>query len=134
MNNYSIGHIQAQKLVVAAIDEAQKQKLSVAISVVDLGGHLVAFTRLDGTSYSANDASRRKAVAACNFKTPTHILFQIAKNDSDMSNALWKDPHIFIFPGGFPIMDGAYCIGGIGVAGGNYIQDQSIAEAALAMI
>jgi uncharacterized protein GlcG (DUF336 family) len=133
MNVYSIGHIQAQKLVDAAIKFAQKQNLSVAVSVVDPGGHLVAFVRLDGASYASNDISRRKAVAACNFKTPTHVLFQVAKDDPMMASALQADPDIFIFPGGLPITDGAYCIGGIGVSGGNYMQDQSVAELALAV-
>ena len=134
MNVYSIGHFQAQKLLTAAINEAQKQNLSVAVSVVDPGGHLVAFVRLDGASYASNEISRRKAVAACNFKVPTHKLFQVAIDDPMMASALQEDPDIFVFPGGLPIMNGAYCIGGLGVSGGNYMQDQSIAEAALVTV
>jgi glc operon protein GlcG len=132
MNIYSIGHQQAQTLLTAATAEAQKQNLPVAIAVVDTGGHVVAFMRLDGTSYAANDISRRKAIAACNYKAPTQVLFDMANNDPIMANALREDPDTFIFPGGLPLMNGAHCVGGLGISGGHYTQDQKIAEAALA--
>jgi glc operon protein GlcG len=128
MLNYSI----AQELLNAAISLAHQQDIAVAIAIVDLGGHIVTCGRLDGVSYAANDICRRKAVAACNFQVPTHILFQLAQDEPLMADVLRNDPNIFIFPGGVPIVRSGKCIGGLGVSGGNMQQDRSIAEAAVA--
>jgi glc operon protein GlcG len=132
MANCSIEHNQAQELLNAAVSAAKKQNLAVAITIVDLGGHPVVFGRLDGVSYSANDGSRRKAVAACNFQMPTHVLFEMAQADPLMGEALRSNPDIFIFPGGMPIIHEGKCVGGLGVSGSSYLQDQSIAEIAVA--
>jgi uncharacterized protein GlcG (DUF336 family) len=127
-----LNYASAQELLHKAIEIAERQDIAVAIAIVDLGGHIVTCGRLDGVSYAANDIGRRKAVAACNFQVPTHMLFQLALDDPLMADVFRADPNIFIFPGGEPIVRSGKCIGGLGVSGGNYHQDRSIAEAAVA--
>lgn len=121
----------AQQLIQAAIQAAEQQNLAVAASIVDIGGHLVAFTRMDGVGYMANDITRRKAITACNFKMPTHAFYELLQKVPELQFAIAKEPEVLAVAGGMPIIVKGTCIGGLGVGGGNFEQDQQIAEKAM---
>jgi glc operon protein GlcG len=69
----SIGHEQARKAIAAAVVEARKQSLPMAIAVVDTAGQLVAFERMDNTQIGSVAVSQDKAVSAALFRRPTKV-------------------------------------------------------------
>ncbi len=134
MDNAALTLESAQRMINAALEEAHKQQVNIAVTVVDSGGHLVAFARMDGTAYMAVDITRRKAQTANNFRMPTQALNKIAEFDPIAAADLAKNPEICTVAGGLPIITGNTCLGGLGVGGGRSDQDQSIAAKALAAI
>ena len=122
----------AQRLIAAAIREAEVQGVPIAVTVVDGGGALIAFARMDGVGQMAVAVTRRKAVTATNFRAPTQFLLRIAEGDAAIAADFAKDPGICMVAGGVPILVNGACIGGIGVGGGRSAQDQAIAEKAVA--
>ncbi len=124
----------AQSLLESVFAQARQQGLQMAAYVVDNGGHLVAFGRMDNVGYMAIEVTRRKALTACNFRMPTHALSQIALADAVVGADLAKNSEVCMVGGGVPIMAGQHCLGGLGVGGGRAEQDREIALKALAAL
>lgn len=128
---FALGVAHALDLVQRVLDEAATQSRPVAVVVVDQGGHPVASARGDGVGYVANDFARQKAVTSATFGTPTTALADAMGQDPLLADAFAASPDLLLLPGGFPVtVDGA-CVGGVGIAGGHYHQDQAVGEAAL---
>ncbi|GAB2607453.1 GlcG/HbpS family heme-binding protein [Spirosoma areae] len=121
----------AQALIQSALAEANLQNLSIAACVVDSGGHLVAHHRMNGVSYMANDIVRRKATTACNFRLPTHVFYTVLQQQPTLQYAISSQADVLAVAGGMPIVVDGQCIGGLGIGGGNFEQDQAIAEKAM---
>jgi uncharacterized protein GlcG (DUF336 family) len=66
----------ARSLITAARAEAERCGLRLAIAVVNAGGHLVAFERMDGVEWVAADVALGKAYTASAFETPSEDLAQ----------------------------------------------------------
>jgi uncharacterized protein GlcG (DUF336 family) len=124
----------ANKLIAAAESAALNLKLMVAISIVDESGTLKAFSRMDGAPLLAVDISKDKAYTAVSYGIPTHAWFDFIKNDPPLLHGIVQTPRLVIFGGGYPIEIAGSVIGGIGVSGGHYEQDMSVAQAALAVL
>ena len=122
------------KLISTAIDEATKLNVAITISIVDLGGHLVALYRMDGCSFFGIDASQKKAVTASQLKTPTHILSDITQKIPELQKAFDKNLSVLTIAGGFPITQKGQIIGGLGISGGDFDQDKKIGEKAIASL
>ena len=123
----------ANALIEAAEAKASELGVNMAIAVVDEGGLLKAFARMDGVSSTATvDLVQMKAYSAASFRTPTHLLAEGAKDDIARASSLTNIPGFTLAAGGYPIKDGDAVIGGIGVGGGSPEQDMQVAEAALA--
>jgi len=124
----SIGFDAAKKAIAAAEAEAKKNNWPVAIAVVDTGGHLVAFSRLDNTQIGSVDIAIGKAVTANNLKRATKALQDgIAQGGATLRLLAVKG--ITPLEGGVPIVVDGKIIGGIGVSGVMSNQD---AECAIA--
>lgn len=134
MQNGQVSLELAQKMIAAAVEAASKQKVAVAVMVVDRGGHPIALARMDGTAYPFVEVSRRKALTSCSFNTPTHVLAQYFAQDPTLSQGVQATPEILILAGGFPIVEDGECVGGLGVSGGRGTQDQEIGASALAVL
>jgi uncharacterized protein GlcG (DUF336 family) len=121
----------AQGLVRKAVEAAGAQGTPVAVAVVDRGGHVVASARMDGVSYLMLDVATKKATFAGAMGAPTHMIVEMAKGDEVLALAFSGQADIMALPGGLPISGDAGPVGGLGVSGGHYSQDQAVAEAAL---
>jgi glc operon protein GlcG len=121
----------AQAALAAAAAEARRSGAGGAIAVVDDGGHLLAFARLDGTFPAGAEVSIGKARTAAIFRKPTSA-FEDSINKGRFAMTALPD---FFTPlqGGVPIMHDGQVIGGIGVSGSSSAaQDEQVASAGAA--
>src|SRR5258706_4989257 len=65
---------QAEKVMAAAVQEASKNNWTMAIAIVDAGGNLVLFKKMDNTQLGSIEVAKAKATTANNFKRPTKVL------------------------------------------------------------
>ena len=99
-----------------------------AIAVVDDGGHLLYFVRLDGTFTASPNISIGKAKTAVLFKKPTKDFEDIINKGRFAMTALPAD--FTPLQGGVPIKHGEHIIGAIGVSGAkSAAQDEEVAYA-----
>ncbi len=117
-----------RKILAAAEAEAAKNNWAVCIAIVDDGGHLLAFKRLDGCATASVAISQGKAHSAALRRRPT-------KNDEDMVNngrfSALSMPGITFLEGGVPIMVDGETIGAVGVSGVKSSEDAQIAQAGI---
>ena len=113
----------------AAQHEAQRQNIPVTVAIVDTGGHVRALVRQEGCSYFALESSRLKAVTASQLRLPSHVVGELGQKFPTLQASFATNPAISVLPGGFPLVWQNQVVGGIGIAGGNFEQDQVIGEA-----
>ncbi|POG46707.1 hypothetical protein BV881_14985 [Streptomyces sp. ZL-24] len=121
----------AETLVEVARGAAEAAGVAVAVSVVDAGGHLLAFRRDDRAVLIAGETSTRKAFTALQLDAPTADLVDAVQPGSlfhTLPTALDR-PLLFI-AGGVPLHRDGRLIGAIGVGGGAPEQDHGFATAA----
>jgi uncharacterized protein GlcG (DUF336 family) len=122
----------ARAMVEAAISAAEATEHRYSIAVVDAGGHLIAFARMDGALYITIQVATDKAYTAAGFGLTTHAWHELVKNDAPLAmGAPAQIDRIVTFGGGIPITIDGRVVGGIGVCGGHWSDDITIAEAGL---
>jgi len=120
----------AMKLLHAAMAKAREMGVPQCISIVDTGGHLLAFARMDGAFSQSIDTSLMKAMTAASYGVPTG---DIAAG-IDLKLAIATQGKRINLPGGLPIIVDGHVIGGIGVGSGTGEQDRQVANTALAAL
>jgi len=125
----------AKKMMEAATGRAEKFGIAVTVAVVDAGGHTILLERMDGGRFHTVHSSTTKAVCAASNRRPTTTRGAQAQ-ELDTLHALGLSlaagPQRWTaMEGGFPIIIDGHCVGGIGVSGGDWEQDQDIASAAV---
>jgi len=119
---------QAKRVMAAAELEAAKNSWQVAITILDSGGNLVMFHRIDNTQLSSATLSEGKARTALQFKRPSKALDDaIANGGAGMRLLAVKD--ITPLEGGLPIVVDGKIIGAIGASGALSAQDSQVAKA-----
>jgi glc operon protein GlcG len=122
----------------AAIAKAGDLGVAVTVAIVDGGGHLLMLERMEGGRFHTVHSATTKAVCAASNRRATSS--KGAQGQSlDLLHALGltlaAGPDRWTaMEGGYPVMVGNECIGAVGVAGGDWRQDQEIAKAALGSI
>jgi glc operon protein GlcG len=124
----SINLESAKKVVAAAVAEARKNNWNMAVAIVDPGGYLVYFEKMDGTQTGSVDLSIEKARTAALFRRPTK-LFQDSVAAGGEGIRLLRLTGAIPIDGGVPIIVDGKLIGGIGVSGGAGEQDGQVAKA-----
>ncbi|MGW0997193.1 GlcG/HbpS family heme-binding protein [Streptomyces sp. NPDC002523] len=122
----------AEVLVTAARRAADAAGVTVSVTVLDAGGHLLAFRRDDRAVLISGETSTRKAYTALQLDAPTADLVDLVKPEGpfhSLPTALDK-PLLFI-AGGVPVHRDGRLIGAIGVGGGAPEQDHGFAVAAV---
>ena len=115
------------KLLNAAIAKATAMGVPECISIVDAGGSLLAYARMDGAFVLSFESSLMKAMTAASYGAPTG---NIAAG-VDLKLAIATQGKRINLPGGLPIVIDGHVIGGIGVGSGTGEEDREVAEAAL---
>jgi uncharacterized protein GlcG (DUF336 family) len=124
----------ARSLVAAAVAEAAAHGALVSAAVVDAGGHLVAFERMDGAEIAGPVLAPDKAYTAVAHRIGTHELAPLVAPGGPLAgmNAAGGGRYI-CFAGGLPLWSADRVVGGVGVSGGTAEQDLAAATAALAV-
>lgn len=123
----------AQKVLAGAAEEARKNEWPVAIAVVDGGGHLVAFSRLDNTQLGSIEVALQKAKTSALFRRPTKV-FEDALASGPTGARILRLPDALPIEGGLPIIRDGKVIGAVGVSGVTSTQDAQIAEAGIKLL
>ncbi len=126
----NINHDQAHKAMVAAMADARKQNIPMAVAIVDTAGLLVAFERMDNTQSGSIGVAQDKAVSAAMFRRSTKV-FQDAVAGGGAGLRVLTLRGANAVEGGLPIIVDGKIIGGIGVSGGSAEQDGVVAKAGL---
>lgn len=116
----------AKRAAAAAEAEAGKRGATVAIAVVDDGGHLLVLHRLDDTQVASVEVGIGKARTAAIFRRPSKVFEDQIREGRVAALAL---PGATPLQGGIPIVSGAKVIGAIGVSGNTPQEDEDIAKA-----
>ncbi|MGH6725960.1 MAG: GlcG/HbpS family heme-binding protein [Pseudolabrys sp.] len=128
----------AKKMMATAIGKATEAGVAVSVAIADGGGHLVLLERMDGGRFHTVHSSTTKAVCAASNKRMTSARgAQAQQLDAAhaLGLALAAGPERWTaMEGGCPIIADGDCIGGIGVAGGDWETDERIAQAAVESI
>jgi glc operon protein GlcG len=121
----------ATRVMEAAVAEAKKHQWAVAVAVVDDGGHLLSFARLDGTPPASAYIAPEKARAAALGRRETKLY-------EDMINqgrsAFLSAPLHGLLEGGVPIIADGQVVGAVGVSGVKSSEDAQIAKAGIAAL
>jgi glc operon protein GlcG len=122
----------AQAVIHAAVAEAKKRNWNMNVAVVDSGGNLVAFQRMDGAMLASIQIAEHKARAAATFRRPTKQ-FEDGINLMHLNYLLAFDG-IIASRGGIPLIEQGAIIGAIGTSGGADSQDDIVSEAGAAIV
>ena len=117
----------AMKLLSAAMAKARDMKVPECIAIVDAGGQLLAFARMDGAFALSYDTALVKAMTAASYGIPTGDI----PAGVDIKLAIATQGKRVNLPGGLPIIVDGHVIGGIGVGSGTGEEDRQVANAAL---
>jgi glc operon protein GlcG len=131
-------HEGAKTMVDTAVAKARAAGIAISCAVVDGGGHLVAFERMDGGRFHTQQSSTTKAVCAASNKRITSAKGAVGQDldtNHPLGLALAAGPERWTaMEGGAPVLIGGDCIGGIGVSGGDWATDERIAREAVEAI
>ena len=128
----------AKKMMTTATTLAKEAGIAVSIAIADAGGHLILLERMEGGRFHTVHSSTTKAVCAASNKRMTSSRGAQAQ-ELDAAHALGlalaAGPERWTaMEGGCPIIADGECIGGIGIAGGDWATDERIAQAAVESI
>ena len=128
-----IGLEQARSVLAAAQAEAAKNKWNVAVAVVDAGGHLMVFERMDLAPFASAEVAIAKARTAAGFRRPSKAFHDMVAAGGEGLRMLGL-PGAVPIEGGVPIASGGKVIGAVGVSGVTSSQDGQIARAGSAIM
>ena len=116
-----------EKLSAAALAEARRNDWNVAIAILDDGGHLLHFVRMDGASPANARIAVAKGRTAAESRRTSGEWQERIKTRPEML----RMPGILPVQGGVPIVVEGTCIGGVGVSGVQSHDDEKIAQAGI---
>jgi uncharacterized protein GlcG (DUF336 family) len=126
----------ARKALNAGKTAADKLKVNVSIAVLDAGGNLLAFERMDNSILASVEGSSMKAYTSVMSGSATKDLKGFVQPGAafhGLETARFSKSTMFL-DGGIPLRSNGVLIGAIGASGGSLEQDQQIAEAAVAAL
>ena len=124
----------AQKMVNAAVAKARELGVAENVVILDDGGNLKAFSRMDGAPIPTIEMAQNKAYTAL-LGVSTQDFFNFIQSDPSLLAGIPALSRIAAWGGGFPIKVNGEVVGAIGVSGAPTVQnDVDCATAALALL
>src|SRR3989441_6990372 len=134
VKKHSISFELAQKMVNAAVAKARELGVTENVAIVDDGGNLKAFSRMDGASIPTIEIAQNKAYTAL-FGVSSQDFFNFIQGDPSLLAGIPTLARVAAWGGGFPIKVDGEIVGAIGLSGAPIVQnDVDCAKAALALV
>jgi uncharacterized protein GlcG (DUF336 family) len=134
VKKYSISYDLAQKMAAAAVAKAREIGVSENVAILDDGGNLKAFSRMDGAPVPTIEMAQNKAYTAL-FGISTQEFFNFIQGDPSLLAGIPTLARMAAWGGGFPIKVNGEIVGAIGLSGAPTVQnDVDCATAALALV
>ena len=134
VKKYSISSELAQKMVNAAVAKAREIGVSENVAILDEGGNLKAFSRMDGAPIPTIEMAQNKAYTAL-LGVSTQEFFNFIQGDPSLLAGVPTLARIAAWGGGFPVTVNGEVVGAIGVSGAPTVKnDVDCASAALALV
>src|SRR3989441_10008357 len=134
VKKHSISSELAQKMVNAAVAKAKELGVSENVAILDDGGNLKAFSRMDGAPIPTIEMAQNKAYTAL-LGVSTQDFFNFIQGDPSLLAGIPTLARVAAWGGGFPIKVDGEIVGAIGLSGAPTVQnDVDCARAALALI
>jgi uncharacterized protein GlcG (DUF336 family) len=125
----------AERIVAAAKQKAAEIKTKMDIAVVDAGGNLKAFARMDGAWLGSIDIAQRKARTARGFDMNTGEIGKLSQPGGPLYGIEHSNGGLITFPGGVPLKNAqGEVVGAIGVSGSTVENDHTVAAAGAAAL
>jgi len=120
----------AMVILEAALGQAARMGVPQCVSIVDAGGNLLAFARMDGAKVLSQRSSFAKAQTAASSGVASGGIAA----DNELKLAMATDGGLTNLRGGLPVVVDGQVVGGIGVGSGTGAQDVEVGEAGLAAL
>ncbi len=134
VKKYSVSSDLAGKMVDAAVAKARELGVSENVTIVDDGGNLKAFSRMDGAPILSIEMAHNKAYTAL-FGVSTQEFFDFIQGDPSLLAGIPALARVAAWGGGFPIKVDGEVVGAIGLSGAPTLEsDVACAKAALALV
>ena len=134
VTKHSISYELAQKMVDEALAKARKLGVTENVAILDDGGNLKAFSRMDGAPIPTIEMAHNKAYTAL-LGVSTQDFFKFIQGDPSLLAGIPTLARMAAWGGGFPIKVNGEVVGAIGVSGAPTVQnDVDCASAALALV
>ena len=134
IKKHSISLELAQKMVNEAVAKARELGVTENVAILDDGGNLKAFDRMDGAPILCIEMAQNKAYTAL-LGVSTQDFFNFIQGDPSLLAGLPTLARVAAYGGGFPIKVDGEIVGAIGVSGAPTVQnDVDCARAALALV
>ena len=125
---------EANRVVEGAIAAATEMGIKINVAVVDAGGRLLAFNRMDGAIWAGSYGSQGKAVASVAFGRSSAELQERADTPIIRGIMAAEGGHGIPSQGGLPIIRNGVVEGAVGVGGGTGQQDEDCSAAGIASL
>src|ERR1700736_3517641 len=134
IKKHSISYELAQKMANAAVAKATELGVTENVAILDEGGNLKAFSRMDGTPIPTIEIAQNKAYTAL-FGVSTQEFFNFIQDDPSLLAGIPTLSRVAAWGGGLPIKVTGEIVGAIGLSGAPTVQnDVDCARAALALL
>ena len=125
---------EANRIVAGAVEAATGMGIKINVAVVDAGGRLLAFNRMDGAIWAGSYGSQGKAVASAAFGRSSGELQERSESPIIRGILAAEGGHGIPSQGGLPIVRDGVVDGAVGVGGGTSQQDEDCAAAGIAKL
>jgi uncharacterized protein GlcG (DUF336 family) len=120
----------AQEIIEKAVEKSKEIGVKMCIAVLDSGGNLKSFTRMDDAWVGSIDIAIKKTKTTCYFTMPSGEIGKLSVPGSPLYGIEHSNDGLITFPGGLPIVDEeGMLIGAIGVSGDTVENDHLVAQA-----
>ena len=116
LKKHSISYELAQEIVKAAVAKARELGVSENVAILDDGGNLKAFSRMDGASMPTIEIAQKKAYTAL-FGVSTQDFFNFIQGNPSLLAGIPTLSRVAAWGGGFPIKVNGEVVGAIGLSG-----------------
>jgi uncharacterized protein GlcG (DUF336 family) len=124
---------QAEEIEQAALRKAREMNLLMNVAIVDVGGNLKGFSRMDGAWLGSIDIAIKKARTARLFDMESGDLEPMVQPGKSLYHIEFSNGGLIPFPGGIPLKtSGGQVLGAVGASGSTPENDQAVAQAGVA--